>query len=107
MPCLRRLESLACHRGGPGSVPGQSMWDLVGILWHWDRFCSESRVSCVIIPVQCTPLHFLFIRHRLDCPSTGHTLHMRNKTNTKLHGAGHEKVDRTNSRPQVVVVLTI
>jgi hypothetical protein len=28
-------------RGGPGSRPGQSMWDLWWIKWHWDRFFSE------------------------------------------------------------------
>jgi len=30
---------------------------------------------------------------------------MRDKADTKLPGAGHENVDRTNSRPQVVAVL--
>jgi hypothetical protein len=27
-------KSLASHRGGPGSIPGQSMWTK----WHWHRF---------------------------------------------------------------------
>jgi hypothetical protein len=26
---------------GPGSIPGQSMWDLWWTKWHWDRFCPE------------------------------------------------------------------
>jgi hypothetical protein len=29
------------HRGGPGSHPGQSMWDLWWTKWHWDRSFSE------------------------------------------------------------------
>jgi hypothetical protein len=33
--------SSASHRGGPGSRPGQSMWDLWCTKWHWDRFFSE------------------------------------------------------------------
>jgi hypothetical protein len=28
----------ASDRGGPGSIPGQSMWDLWWTKWHWDRF---------------------------------------------------------------------
>jgi len=31
----------ARHREGPGSSPGQSVWDLWWTKWHWDRFCSE------------------------------------------------------------------
>jgi hypothetical protein len=26
------------HCRGPGSIPGQSMWDLLWTKWHWDRF---------------------------------------------------------------------
>jgi hypothetical protein len=33
-------QSPASHRGGPGSIPGQSMWDLWWTKWHWDRFFS-------------------------------------------------------------------
>jgi hypothetical protein len=29
------------HRGGPGSIPGQSMWGLWWTKWHWDRFFPE------------------------------------------------------------------
>jgi hypothetical protein len=32
---------LVSHRGGPGSRPGQSIWDLWWTKWHWDRFLSE------------------------------------------------------------------
>ena len=31
-------QSTACHRGGPGSVPGQSLWDLWWTKWHSNRF---------------------------------------------------------------------
>jgi hypothetical protein len=31
----------AYHRGGPGSILGQSMWDLWWTKWHWDKFFSE------------------------------------------------------------------
>jgi hypothetical protein len=31
-------KSPASHRGGPGSIPGQSMWDFWWKKWHWDRF---------------------------------------------------------------------
>jgi hypothetical protein len=29
------------HRGGPGSRPVQSEWDLFWTKWHWNRFLSE------------------------------------------------------------------
>jgi hypothetical protein len=35
-------QSTVSHRGGPGSFPGQSMWDLWQTKWHWVRFFSES-----------------------------------------------------------------
>ena len=28
----------ACHRGSPGSIPGQSLYDFLSTLWHWGRF---------------------------------------------------------------------
>jgi hypothetical protein len=30
--------SSASHLGGPGTIPGQLMWDLWWTKWHWDRF---------------------------------------------------------------------
>jgi hypothetical protein len=30
------------NRGGPGSRPERSLWDLWWTKWHWDRFFSES-----------------------------------------------------------------
>jgi hypothetical protein len=40
VPWLRRLVA-DYHRGGPGSIAGQSMWDLWWTKWHWDRFFSK------------------------------------------------------------------
>jgi hypothetical protein len=34
----RRRALPACHRGGPGSRPHHSMWDLWWAKGHWDRF---------------------------------------------------------------------
>jgi len=33
-----KINSLCCHRGGPGSNPGRSMWDLWRTKWHLPRF---------------------------------------------------------------------
>jgi hypothetical protein len=33
-----RSSSLDSHRGRPGYISGQSIWDLWRIMWHWDRF---------------------------------------------------------------------
>jgi len=56
---------------------------------------------------QCSVLHSIssFIHHRLYSRSTGHTLHMRDKAGIKRPGDGHEKVDRTNSRPQSCICI--
>jgi hypothetical protein len=35
------------HRGGPGSSPGQVMWDLWWTKWHWGRFFPSTSVSLV------------------------------------------------------------
>ena len=34
--------SPASRRGGPGSIPGRSMWDLWWTKWHWGSFFSPS-----------------------------------------------------------------
>ena len=34
-------QSPASHRGGPGSISGQSMWDLWWTKCHWDKLFSE------------------------------------------------------------------
>jgi hypothetical protein len=36
----RAMRSPASHRVGPGSFPGQSVWDLWWTKWRWDRFLS-------------------------------------------------------------------
>ena len=40
LPWIRRLVADS-HRGGPGSIPSQSMWDLWWKKWHWDKFFPE------------------------------------------------------------------
>lgn len=40
------------HCGGPGSIPGQSMWHLRWTRWHYDRFLSQ-----YIPPNRHTHLH--------------------------------------------------
>jgi hypothetical protein len=37
--------TLASHRGGQGSIPGQVMWDLWWTKWHWGRFSPSTLVS--------------------------------------------------------------
>jgi len=39
------------YRGGPVSVPGQSIWDLCLEKWHQDRFFSKS----IGFPLECDP----------------------------------------------------
>jgi len=31
-----------CHHGGPGIIPGWSMWDLCWAKWQWDRFFTQN-----------------------------------------------------------------
>jgi hypothetical protein len=33
------------QRGGPGSTPGQVMWDLWWTKWQWGRFSHSTSVS--------------------------------------------------------------
>ena len=64
----------ASHSGGPGSVPGHSMWDLWWTKWHWDRFFPEYFGF---------PLSILF--HR--CSIT----RQNEKKNYRLHHSLHNK----------------
>jgi hypothetical protein len=36
---------LVSHRGGPGLLPGQVMWDLRQKNWRWGRFSPSTLVS--------------------------------------------------------------
>jgi hypothetical protein len=38
-------QSLASHRGGPGSSPGLVMWELWWTKWRWGRFSPSTSVS--------------------------------------------------------------
>ena len=40
--------SPASHRGSPGSITGQSMWDLWWTKWHWDRFSPVNFIPPVL-----------------------------------------------------------
>jgi hypothetical protein len=53
---LRRLVA-----GVPGSSPGQVMWDLRWIKWHWSRFSPSTSVSPANHSSDCCTL--IFIHH--------------------------------------------
>jgi hypothetical protein len=36
---------MASYIGGPGSIPGQVMSDLLWTKWHWGRFSPSTSVS--------------------------------------------------------------
>jgi hypothetical protein len=38
-------QSLASHRGGPGSIPGLVKWDLWWTKWRWGGFSPSTSVS--------------------------------------------------------------
>jgi len=105
MPCLRRLVAGLSPRR-PGFCPRT-----VHVGFAGDSMALEQvllRVSVFLCyyssAVYSTPFSYSFVTDFYS-PSTGHTLHMRDKADSKLPGAGHEKVDRTNSRPEDVAVL--
>jgi hypothetical protein len=37
-------QAPASHRGGPCSIPGQVMWDLLWKKWHWSVFSHISKI---------------------------------------------------------------
>ena len=41
-PIMAPAFSRRPHSSGPGSIPGQSVWDLRCTEWHWDRFFSKN-----------------------------------------------------------------
>jgi hypothetical protein len=57
-------------RGGPGSVPGQCMWDLSRTKWHWYKFLSRyvsSRVNYHSASVQYSyPATVLFFKRSVE-----------------------------------------
>jgi hypothetical protein len=58
--------------GGPGSSPGQVMWDLWWTKWHWDRFSSNTLVSST----KSNSINMLHIHHHLSsgAVTTGQTV---------------------------------
>jgi hypothetical protein len=58
------VKSPASRRGCPGSISGQSMWDLWWTKWHWDRF--SPRV------LRFSPVNFIpLVLHYLEIFITG------------------------------------
>jgi hypothetical protein len=56
--------SPASHRGGPGPLPRQFMWDLWWTKWHWDRVFSQRFDFPLSISFhQCSILIFLSFCH--------------------------------------------
>jgi hypothetical protein len=55
--------SLASHRGGPGSNPGQDICDLWWTKWNWGRFSKSTSVSPVKNSTDC----FTFITIKGVC----------------------------------------
>jgi hypothetical protein len=77
---LRRLVAFS-HRRHPGSIHGQSMWDMCWIKWQWNRFSpSTSPPPCHIIP-QTFHIH-PFVCHRRDMISVNDIVlkHTKQKT---------------------------
>jgi hypothetical protein len=60
--------SPASHCGGPGSSPGQVMWDLWSTKWHWGRFPPSTSVS----------------------PANSHSTDCSTSRSQWLHGLRHE-----------------
>jgi hypothetical protein len=58
MPWLR--QSPASHRGGPGSGPGQFMWNLWLTKWHCDEYLSQVFSIFLSISFHCgSPLSYI------------------------------------------------
>ena len=43
-------QSPALHHEGPGSIPGESTWDLCQTVWHYDRFFSKHHYHSMNVP---------------------------------------------------------
>jgi hypothetical protein len=66
-----RTECPACHRGGPGWIPGQFMWDLWWKNWQWDRFVSKhARFGSPLL----VSFHNASFCHRYCIISTTHSV---------------------------------
>jgi hypothetical protein len=67
---MAQVASRVTHRGGPGSRPGQYMWDFWCTEWHWDRYFV--RVLRVF-PVNVIPpwLSILMYHVWVKCRSIG------------------------------------
>jgi hypothetical protein len=68
-----RAMAQAVSRGGPGSIPAQSMCDLWWSKWHWDRFFPEFFG----FPLSISFHRCSIIRKRTK--NNHHHLHLHNK----------------------------
>jgi hypothetical protein len=77
---------LASHNRGPGSGPGQSMWDLWWTKWHWESFfCKLFGFPVSIIP----PLPHIHSHIIWGQPSSTATQSPPFTMITILHASGH------------------
>jgi hypothetical protein len=75
------------NRGGPGSIPGRWMWDLLRTLWQRDRFVSETfgvplSMTYEHFTCQFTPQRFAAIRR---CSASFHANSWRRYVNRKQY----------------------
>jgi hypothetical protein len=90
VPWLRRLAAGL----PPGSIPGQSIWDLRWTKWHWDRFFSEyfgfplsiSLHRCSVTRKRTKNNNHLHLHHRvaqeasrLRCVRSGDLHHLKKR----------------------------
>jgi hypothetical protein len=85
-------QSLALHRGGPGSSPGQVMWDLRWTKWHWGRFSPITLVSPVNLhstngPTITSIYHLGLVQWANSGRSTKWTQSHPTKNNKRKHTA--------------------
>jgi hypothetical protein len=57
--CMTGVSLFVSHRGRPGSVPGQSMWDLWWKKWRWERVFSPCHGFPLSVLLNQRPLHIL------------------------------------------------
>ena len=52
------------YRGGPGSIPRQSVWDFRLKIWNWGIFLSPPELLIYLIQYNPTNAWYAFIYHR-------------------------------------------
>jgi hypothetical protein len=69
----RRLDVI-CHRGGPVSIPGQSLWDSWWIEWHCSRIFSECFLFLMSVSLRQCAILILICMLLLTRRTNGRTL---------------------------------